>query len=560
MRTLLLAAAGWMLAGAVFAADDTPPGAAIASAHHLATDAGHEVLAKGGNAFDAAIAVSSTLSVVEPISSGLGGGGFFLLHDATDDRDVFIDAREVAPEAATPAAYLDASGELDRDRATNGPWSAGIPGLPAALVHLARDYGRLPLATSLAPAIRIARDGFPVYERLERGYARRAEVMRRYPGSVAVFEADGDALQVGEVLRQPDLARTLERLASDGFDGFYEGDVAARLRAGVEASGGRWTADDLSGYAVRERAPIEFDYRDWRVVTAPPVSSGGVALAQMLQILEGWDLAALDDATRTHLLVEAMRRAYRDRTIYLGDPDFVQVPVERLVHPAYAAGLRATIHPGKATPSALLPGKPAPLEDEETTHFSIIDDEGNIVSATQTINLLYGSGLVPPGTGVLLNDEMDDFALKPGTPNAFGVMGFEANAVEAGKRMLSSMTPTILVSDDQVAALGAPGGSRIITEVLLGILGYDAGLGAQEVAALPRIHHQWLPDAISAEPGALSPATIAALEAMGHTVNAGEDTWGNLQTVSWDRDGGTLSGGTDPRNPVGSAKVVPSKP
>ena len=560
MRTLLLAAAGWMLAGAVFAADDTPPGAAIASAHHLATDAGHEVLAKGGNAFDAAIAVSSTLSVVEPISSGLGGGGFFLLHDATDDRDVFIDAREVAPEAATPAAYLDASGELDRDRATNGPWSAGIPGLPAALVHLARDYGRLPLATSLAPAIRIARDGFPVYERLERGYARRAEVMRRYPGSVAVFEADGDVLQVGEVLRQPDLARTLERLASDGFDGFYEGDVAARLRAGVEASGGRWTADDLSGYAVRERAPIEFDYRDWRVVTAPPVSSGGVALAQMLQILEGWDLAALDDATRTHLLVEAMRRAYRDRTIYLGDPDFVQVPVERLVHPAYAAGLRATIHPGKATPSALLPGKPAPLEDEETTHFSIIDDEGNIVSATQTINLLYGSGLVPPGTGVLLNDEMDDFALKPGTPNAFGVMGFEANAVEAGKRMLSSMTPTILVSDDQVAALGAPGGSRIITEVLLGILGYDAGLGAQEVAALPRIHHQWLPDAISAEPGALSPATIAALEAMGHTVNAGEDTWGNLQTVSWDRDGGTLSGGTDPRNPVGSAEVVPSKP
>ena len=560
MRTLLLAAAGWMLAGAVFAADDTPPGAAIASAHHLATDAGHEVLAKGGNAFDAAIAVSSTLSVVEPISSGLGGGGFFLLHDATDDRDVFIDAREVAPEAATPAAYLDASGELDRDRATNGPWSAGIPGLPAALVHLARDYGRLPLATSLAPAIRIARDGFPVYERLERGYARRAEVMRRYPGSVAVFEADGDALQVGEVLRQPDLARTLERLASDGFDGFYEGDVAARLRAGVEASGGRWTADDLSGYAVRERAPIEFDYRDWRVVTAPPVSSGGVALAQMLQILEGWDLAALDDATRTHLLVEAMRRAYRDRTIYLGDPDFVQVPVERLVHPAYAAGLRATIHPGKATPSALLPGKPAPLEDEETTHFSIIDDEGNIVSATQTINLLYGSGLVPPGTGVLLNDEMDDFALKPGTPNAFGVMGFEANAVEAGKRMLSSMTPTILVSDDQVAALGAPGGSRIITEVLLGILGYDAGLGAQEVAALPRIHHQWLPDAISAEPGALSPATIAALEAMGHTVNAGDDTWGNLQTVSWDRDGGTLSGGTDPRNPVGSAEVVPSKP
>ena len=567
MRTLLLVAAGWLVAGTAFAAhpgdaagDATPPGAAIASAHHLATDAGLEVLAQGGNAFDAAIAVSSTLSVVEPISSGLGGGGFFLLHQADTGRDVFVDAREVAPASASPEAYLDEAGELDRDRATNGPWSAGIPGLPAALVHLAAEYGRLPLATTLAPAIRVAREGFPVYDRLERGHRRRAEVMQRYPGSVAVFEADGDVLETGEVLRQPDLARTLEMLAREGFDGFYRGGVAAKLRAGVEAAGGHWTADDLANYTVRERAPIMFDYRDWRVVTAPPTSSGGVALAQMLQVLEGWDLAELDEPARIHLMVEAMRRAYRDRTIYLGDPDFVRVPVERLVHPAYAAGLRATIHPSRATPSELLSGQPAPLEDDETTHFSIIDGDGNIVSATQTINLLYGSGLVPPGTGVLLNDEMDDFALKPGTPNAFGVMGFDANAVVPGKRMLSSMTPTILVSDDQVAALGAPGGSRIITEVLLGVLGYDAGLAAQEVAALPRIHHQWLPDAISAEPGALSPATIEALEAMGHTVNAGEDTWGNLQTVSWDRETGTLSGGTDPRNPVGSAEVVTSAP
>src|SRR5690606_32841060 len=268
------------------------------------------------------------------------------------------------------------------------------------------------------------------------------------------------------------------------------------------------------------------------------------------------DLSQLGKAQRTHILVEAMRRAYRDRTIYLGDPDFTKVPMERLLSEQYAAGLRATIHPDKATPSDLLSGQPAPLEDEETTHFSVIDSDGNIVSATQTINLLYGSGLVPPGTGVLLNDEMDDFALRPGTPNAFGVMGFEANSVVPGKRMLSSMTPTIIKSDAQVAALGAPGGSRIITEVLLGILGYEDGLTAQEVAALPRIHHQWLPDVISAEPGALSPATIAALEAMGHEVNAGEDTWGNLQTVSWDRQTGVLSGGTDPRNPVGTARTV----
>ena len=534
----------------------TPPGTAIASGHALATEAGLDMIRAGGNAFDAAVAVSSTLSVVEPISSGLGGGGFFLLHDASTGEDVFLDAREVAPAAATPEAYLDENGDLDRDRATNGPWSAGIPGLPAALVRLAQDYGKLPLATSLAPAIRVAREGFPIYERLEKGYARRSEVMERYRGTREVFLADGDPPQVGETFKQPDLARTLELLATQGFDGFYRGPVAGHLLAAVEEEGGHWTAAELAGYEVREREPIEFEYRDWHVVTAPPPSSGGVALAQMLQILEGWDLAELGEAERTHLVVEAMRRAFRDRTIYLGDPDFVEVPVERLVHPAYAAGLRSTIHPDKATPSALLPGLPAPLEDEETTHFSIIDGEGNRVSATQTVNLLYGSGLVAPGTGVILNDEMDDFALKPGTPNAFGVMGFEANAVEAGKRMLSSMSPSFIESPDQVAVLGAPGGSRIITEVLLGILGYDAGLDAQEVAALPRIHHQWMPDVISAEPDALDADSIAALEAMGHTVNAGEGTWGNLQTVAWDKRANAMSGGTDPRNPAGSAEVL----
>ena len=539
------------------AAAPTPPGAAIASAHSLATEAGMEIIRAGGNAFDAAVAVSSTLSVVEPISSGLGGGGFFLLHDADSGRDVFVDARETAPASATPAAFLDEDGELDRDRATNGPWSAGIPGLPAALVHVAREYGELPLSTTLAPAIRIAREGFPVYERLERGYARRSQVMERYRGTREVFLADGDPPQVGEVLRQPDLARTLELIARDGADGFYRGEVGQALLASVAEEGGRWTAGELAGYEVREREPIEFEYRGWHVVTAPPPSSGGVALAQMLQILGGWDLAAMEEPDRIHLVVEAMRRAYRDRTIYLGDPDFVDMPLALLTDPAYAAGLRATIHPDRATPSDLLSGQPVPLEDDETTHFSIIDGDGNRVSATQTVNLLYGSGLVAPGTGVLLNNEMDDFALKPGTPNAFGVMGFEANAVEPGKRMLSSMTPSIIESDDKVAILGAPGGSRIITEVLVGILGYDAGLDAQQVAALPRYHHQWMPDVVSAEPDALSPGTVKALEAMGHTVNAGEDTWGNLQTVAWDKRTGELSGGTDPRNPVGKAEVLP---
>ena len=533
-----------------------PPGAVIASGHALATDAGMQVLRAGGNAFDAAVAVSSTLAVVEPISSGLGGGGFFLLHDAKSGKDVFLDARETSPQSATAAEYLDANGDLDPDKSQNGPWSAGIPGLPAALVALAGKYGKLPLKTTLAPAIRIAHDGFPIYARLQKGYGSRRAVMERYPGTRAVFLADGDPPQVGETLRQPDLARTLQLLADQGFDGFYRGEIARKLLASVAAEGGRWTAAELAGYRVRERAPLKFKYRGWDITTAPPPSSGGVALAEILQIAAGWDLRKLDAAHRVHVLAEAMRRAYRDRTIYLGDPDFVRMPLARLTSPDYAAGLRATIHPDKATPSALLSGQPAPLEDDETTHFSIIDADGNRVSATQTVNLLYGSGMVAEGTGVLLNDEMDDFALKPGTPNAFGVMGFDANAPMPGKRMLSSMSPSFMESPDQVVALGAPGGSRIITEVLLGILGYDDGLTAQQVAALPRFHHQWLPDVISAESGALDADTVKALRAMGHTVNAAEPTWGNLQTVEWNRRSNTLSGGTDPRNPVGKAEVM----
>ena len=542
-----------------------PPGAAIASAHALATDAGMQVLAEGGNAFDAAIAVSAVLSVVEPISSGIGGGGFFLLHDAKSGRDVFVDARETSPAAATPERYLDADGGFDRDRATNGAWSAGIPGLPAAFVHIQEKYGTLPLARTLAPAIRIAREGFPVYGRMARGYEARRAVMERYPGTREVYLAAGRPIQIGDTFRQPDLARTLEKLAAEGFDGFYRGEVGAKLVAGVNAEGGAWTADELAAYRVREREPVRFRYHDWEIVTAPPPSSGGIALAQMLQILAPWELGAMDEAARAHLVVESMRRAYRDRTFYLGDPDFIDVPQRLLASADYAAGLRATIHPRKATPSELLSGEPTPLEDEETTHFSIIDAEGNRVGATQTVNLLYGSGLVAPGTGVLLNNEMDDFALKPGTPNAFGVMGYDANAPEPGKRMLSSMTPTFMVSPDKVAVLGTPGGSRIITMVLLGVLGYDAGLSAADVAALPRYHHQWMPDAIQAEAGTFDAATAQVLRAMGHDVQRPEDedaqgrrssdVWGNFQTVAWDIADNRMEGGTDPRNPVGKAEV-----
>ncbi len=542
-----------------------PDGAAIASGHKLATDAGMEILAKGGNAFDAAVAVSSTLAVVEPISSGLGGGGFFLLHDARTGKDVMLDARETAPESATPEQFLDKKGDLDRDRSVNGPWSAGIPGLPAALAQLARDHGRLPLKDSLAPAIRVATDGFPVYARMARGYASRAEVMERYPGTREVYLRNGKPIAEGDIFKQPELAHTLQLLADKGFDGFYKGETGRKLLAGVKQAGGRWTAEELGGYTVKTREPIVFNYRDWKITTASPPSSGGIALASMLQILEGWDLKKMDAAHRTHLVVEAMRRAYRDRTFFLGDPDFVDIPQKVLTSHDYAQGLRATIHPEKATPSDMLSGNPTPLEDDETTHFSIIDAEGNRVGGTQTVNLLYGSGLIPAGTGVLLNNEMDDFALKPGTPNAFGVMGYEANAPKKGKRMLSSMTPTFMENDDKVIVIGTPGGSRIITMVLLGILGYDDGLTAQQVAALPRYHHQWLPDEIGAEDGAFDAETARQLQAMGHKIDLPGDVaaggrgsshvWGNLQTVEWDRRSNTLSGGTDPRNPVGSAEV-----
>ena len=542
-----------------------PDGAAIASAHALATDAGFEILAKGGNAFDAAVAVSSTLSVVEPISSGLGGGGFFLLHDAKTGKDVFVDARETASASATPEAYLDEAGGLNRDRATNGPWAAGIPGLPAALVHVAGKYGRLPLKDSLAPAIRIAREGFPMYARLVRGYGERREVMERYPGTRAVFMKNGRPLKEGEWLRQPELAATLQQLAEHGFDGFYRGPTAQKLLEGVKAEGGTWTADELAAYRVKEREPIRFKYHQWDIVTAPPPSSGGIAMAEMLQMLEPWDLQAMGETERVHLVVESMRRAFHDRTFYLGDPDFVDIPQATLTSPYYAAGLRSTINPVKATPSDLLPAEPTPFEEHpETTHFSIIDADGNRAAVTQTVNLLFGSGLIPPGTGVLLNNEMDDFALKPGTPNAFGVMGYAANAPQPGKRMLSSMTPTFMTSPERVAVLGTPGGTRIITMVLLGILGFDAGLDAQAVVSLPRYHHQWLPDAIGIEKDALTAETIAGLRAMGHTVivpgevigQRSSDAWGNMQAVEWDVASGQLRAGSDPRNPVGKGEVI----
>ena len=534
-----------------------PPGSVISSGNHLATDAGQEILAKGGNAFDAAVAVSAALSVVEPVSSGIGGGGFFLLHDARTDKDVMVDARETAPASAQPSVYLDAAGKLDRNKAENGPLSAGIPGLPAALVHVARKYGRLPLSVSLAPAIRLARDGFELYPRMVISYEERREVMERFTGTRKVYLADGDPPELGEKLRQPELAHTLELIAKRGFDGFYRGELANAMVKDVNKYGGAWTLADLSGYTAKEREPIRIKYREWDIVTAPPPSSGGVVLAEILQILEGWDLARLDEAHRVHIIVEAMRRAYRDRGLYLGDPDFVKMPIARLTSDYYASGLRASILPDRATPSSMLPMGNAPLEGVNTTHFSIIDADGNLAGVTQTVNLAYGSGMVVDGGGFLLNDEMDDFALQAGTPNAYGVLGFDANAVAPGRRMLSSMSPSFMVGNNKIAVLGAKGGSRIITMTLLGILGIEQGMSPEQIAAMPRFHHQYLPDRISLEPGALSPETIKALQAMGHEMAPSAEPWTfYLHAVDWDRSTNTLRGGADPRNPPGSASVV----
>jgi len=387
-------------------------------------------------------------------------------------------------------------------------------------------------------------------------------VMERYAGTRKVYLADGDPPELGEKLHQPELAHTLELLAQRGGDGFYRGEIAGKIVADVNKYGGHWTPADLAGYTVKERAPIRFRYRDWDIVTAPPPSSGGICLAEILQMLEGWNLAKLDDAHRAHVLVEAMRRAYRDRTLYLGDPDFVKIPIARLTSDDYAAGLRAAILPDKATPSAMLPGANPPLEGNNTTHFSIIDDEGNLVAATQTVNLGYGSGMVVEGTGVLLNDEMDDFALRPGTPNAYGVLGYDANAVAAGRRPLSSMAPSFMIGKDMVAVLGAKGGSRIITQVLLGMLAIEQGLSPAEAVALPRFHHQYLPDTIVMEPNALSPATLQKLAAMGHdSVEHSPAPWTYyMQVAKWDRRSGRLSGAADPRNAVGSARVVDRAP
>lgn len=537
---------------AQLAATERPGAAAIASAHPLATDAGHQVLSAGGNAFDAAVAVSAVLAVVEPYSSGIGGGGFWLLHRASDGYETMLDGRERAPLAAHRDLYLDQQGKVIPRRSIDGALAAGIPGEPAALNHLARHYGRLPLAESLQPAIRLARDGFQVDSHYRRMAGWRLAALQAHPASAAQFLDRGKVPAEGFLIKQPALAETLEQIARDGADGFYKGEVARRLVAGVEAAGGIWSLEDLASYRVVERQPVVGHYQGLKVTSAAPPSSGGIALMTMLNILQGFNLPAQDEPLQTHLLVEAMRRAYRDRADYLGDPDFVDIPVEALTHPWYAAGLARDIQLHRASPSV---GNLTPAEEgRDTTHFSILDREGNRVAATLSINYPFGSGFVVPGTGVLLNDEMDDFSASPGVPNVYGLIGGEANAIAGGKRMLSSMTPTFVEDDRRVAILGTPGGSRIITMVLLGILqmaeGKEPGSGVEKA----RFHHQYLPDEIQFEPGAFSDSLQQQLRAMGHQLKPLERSYGNMQAILWDREQDQIKAASDPRG-LGSARV-----
>jgi gamma-glutamyltranspeptidase/glutathione hydrolase len=524
-----------------------PGRAAIASAYPLASEAGNEILRKGGNAFDAAVAVAAALAVVEPSSSGLGGGGFFLIRRATDNREVMIDLREMAPAAASRDMYLDKDGNVIPGLSRDSALAAGIPGEPAGIAHLAKKYGKLPLSVSLAPAIKLAREGFPLYTRLRGGMQFKKATFLKTPDATRTFLVNGEVPELGHVIRQPELATTLELLAARGADGFYKGEFARKLADGVRSLGGNWTAADLANYKVVERAPIVGHYRGARIVSGSPPTSGGIALVDALNILEGFDLAAADKVTRTHLVVEAMRRVHRDRAVYLGDPDFVDIPVERLINPYYAAGQRASIRMDRATPSASLPGVDAPSPGPSTTHFSVIDAKGNMVAATLTVNFFFGSGLMIPGTGILLNNQMDDFSAKPGVPNGFQLIGADANAIAPGKRPLSSSTPTFVEGPDGLMILGSPGGSYIIGMVLQGTINFMDGRSAQEIVAAPRYHHQFSPDVLQFETDALSADERAALEARGHTLREGTRKWGNMQVVTWNYKTNTVEAASDPR-------------
>ncbi|MFT0865258.1 gamma-glutamyltransferase [Pseudomonas sp. CAM1A] len=550
------AALGACLALLACAAQAHGPGrAAIASPHSEATLAAQQILQQGGNAFDAAVAISATLAVVEPYGSGLGGGGFFLLRESgATPRYTFLDARERAPAAARADMYLK-DGKVQPGLSVNGPLAAAIPGLPQALADLASTHGELPLKDSLAPAIRLANQGFAV-DRIYRDRATmRLSALRDDAESARLFLSGNDVPALGAVIRQPELAATLQAMAEQGRDGFYRGPMARRLVEGVRQAGGIWTLDDLAGYRTAWREPLRYALADRReLISSPPPSAGGVALAQSLAMLQRLPWQSAEPVQRSHYVIEVLRRAYRDRS-QLGDPDYVSNPINRLLARQYLTGLADSIDVHQATPSSTLPPSPAWREGDHTTHFAVIDGDGNAVSATLSVNLPFGAAFSVPGTGVVLNNEMDDFAADPGGSNSYGLAGSQANAVAAGKRPLSSMSPTFIESPSQFATFGTPGGSRIPSMVLLSVLGFLEGRPVAEWPATPRYHHQYLPDVVEHEPGTFSARQKAELEGRGYRLKDVGRQYGNQQVLYWDKAGGTVEAASDPRG-VGQAAVI----
>jgi len=583
-KTIATPLAALLLAPLVAApahADSKPvhaPHAIVASIDELASKAGAEIMEQGGNAIDAAVATGFALAVVYPQAGNLGGGGFMLIRMA-DGKTNFIDFREEAPAAATANMYLDAQGNVIEGASEYGYKAIGVPGSVAGLVHAEKKYGKLTLPQVMAPAIRLAREGFALQWQEARDL-REDSHLADYPESRRIFQRDGNFYKQYEIFRQPDLARTLERIGKNPDD-FYRGAMAHELAAAIQQGGGLVTAEDLARYQVKEREPLRGTYSGYEIISAPPPSSGGTVLIETLNILEGYDLAKSGSrsAESVHLTAEAFRRAFFDRAEFLGDPDFAKLPIAQLTDKKYAAAWRATIDPGHATPSADIQ-RPAifntlaqtsdtrqsppapPRESPHTTHYSVVDADGNAVSVTTTINDWFGSRVTAAGLGFILNDEMDDFSAKPGAPNSDGLIQGAANAIGPGKRPLSSMTPTIVLKDGKLLlVLGSPGSSRIITTVALAIMGVvDFGMNIQEAIDAPRFHNQWMPDVLSVEAW-FAPDALHALEKMGYKIIVGQTEdgswspyWNDAECIAIDPQTGERLGASDGRNsgkPVG---------
>ncbi len=552
------------------------PHGMVVSSQHLASEIGAEILKAGGNAIDAAVAVGYAEAVVNPCCGNIGGGGFMVLH-LSDGRDRFVNFREMAPGAATPTMYLDEAGNPIPGQSRYGYKSVAVPGTVMGLDHVLAEYGTMKRDAVMAPAIRLAREGFV----LERGDTDIMDYLaRRFKSDPVVagifLRPDGSALQPGDRLVQPDLAATLDAIAKNGPDAFYKGRIPEAVEAASKAGGGIIDAADFAHYKISESEPLRCTYRGYVFISTPPPSAGGTTLCEILNILEGYDMKALGfhSAESVHVMTEAMRHAFLDRNTYLGDPDFVKNPLDRLLSKDYAAAIRAQIQPDKATPSSEVRPGSEPHEQTDTTHYSVVDQAGNAVSVTYTINGLFGAVVMAPGTGFLLNDEMDDFTVKRGVPNLFGLVQDKANFIEPGKRPLSSMAPTLVTRDGKVfLVLGSPGGSRIITitlEAALNIIDY--GMEPRQAVDAPRLHHQWLPDELDYEPYALSPDTAKLLTAMGYKLNeqtswgaaeliaigppaeaAGPASSGNDSALSGHMRPGMLYGAHDDRRPAGAA-------